>query len=317
MAAKKLAALPPTAPSLILTNSSSTAFLSCNRLFKLKYEDKLSYKRVPTALIVGTIVHEGLARLLMGETVAEVMPAIFKAIAEARKSNLEDPDDFESDATIIEGMLKGWDKRRGELDHAKVWEHDGKKWAEQVFEVMLDDETLITGKIDGVVTTAEGVWIVEHKTASRVDADYINRLMVDAQVSMYYWAVYRMTGVKPKGIIYNVIQKPGIRQKKTETPAQFQTRLLAELLNDPKYFFSTKLFRDDAQLAEFEADLKHIVKDVRLKRADDRWVKNPSQCAMIGRTCAMLPLCAHAGKAPPEIKALYEVREALHPELQS
>lgn len=298
---------------LSLTNSSITDFLSCARRYQYKYEQQLSKKSIPTPLIIGDIVHHGLAELMLGKSLEEALAVVKVQIDLARKKQLEDPDDFESDATIIEGMIRGWHVRRGHLKGASVWDWGGKKWVEQVFVWIMPDGTRITGKIDGVVVRPDGVWLVEHKTASQINTDYINRLTVDAQVSMYYWAVAKIYGQRPKGIIYNVIRKPGIRQTKKETPADFQNRLLKVLTTEDGYYFSTQLFRDETQVAAFDATLGYIVEDVKRERQRGAWVMNPSQCAPIGRTCPMLPLCSNP--ASVEVRALYEVRKDLHPEL--
>ena len=316
MPAKKVVlSTGPGAPDLILTNSSITTWLSCHRKFKLQYEDLISLKAIATPLVIGSIVHEGLADLLQGKGLEHATAHVRTLIKKARAGILEDPEGFEDDAVIIEGMIRGWDKNRGHLKDAKPWVWQDKTWVEQVFEVKMSGGEVITGKIDGVVTLPDGIWVVEHKTAGRVDSAYINRLAVDAQVSMYSWAIWKLLGEKPKGTIYNVLGKPGIRQKKTESPAQFQERLLTELTSDPKYFFSTMLYRDDQQLQDFDKNLQHIIDDVRRERDRKAWVPNTSQCSMIGRTCNMLPICASGMK--PEVMALYDKRKALHPELSS
>lgn len=306
------ATVAPT-PSLSLTNSSITDFLSCRRRFKLKYEDKLSYKSIPTALIIGDLVHQGLAELMLGKPLEASLAKVRAAVAAARKLNMEDAEDFESDVTIVEGMIRGFDMRRGLLKNASVWDFGGSPWVEKSFIWLLPDGTQITGKVDAVVVQPEGLFLVEHKTAGRIDAAYINRLQIDSQVTMYTWALSKIYGKPIVGTIYNAIKKPAIRQKKTESLVQFQTRLLEELTTVDGYFFQCKLYRDPDAIQAFEKGLGWIADDVRLERVRNGWPLNTSQCAQIGRTCSMLPLCSNPRSK--EVRALYETRAALHPEL--
>lgn len=313
MPAKKVAAID----SLVeLTHSAKGDFLDCNQKYHLKYEQQLSAKAMPTALVIGSIVHEALESLLSGFDIDHVMANVNAAVRKARANTFEDPEEFESDATTLEAMIRGWNENRGpHLADFQVWpsDKDEPSWLERAFEVKLGNDLVLRGKMDGVAKEKDGPWIVEHKTSSQLGPSYIDRLLVDAQVTMYHWAFWKVTGIMPKGTIYNVIRKPSIRQTKKETLAQFQERILSDYQTRPEfYFYQTKLYRDSEQLRAFENSLMDVADDIRRNRSRGRWTQNTNTCMKMGK-CAMFPICSTGMK--PEVMAMYHKRDVKFPEL--
>jgi hypothetical protein len=44
---------------------------------------------------------------------------------------------------------------------------------------------LLAGKVDGIVRIGADHYILEHKTAASIDADYLERLWTDFQIAIY------------------------------------------------------------------------------------------------------------------------------------
>ena len=43
----------------------------------------------------------------------------------------------------------------------------------------------IAGKVDGIVRCHDGLYLLEHKTASTIDASYLDKLWTDTQIALY------------------------------------------------------------------------------------------------------------------------------------
>jgi len=81
------------------------------------------------------------------------------------------------------------------------------------------------GKVDGIVQKPDGTyWILEHKTASTIDAGYISKLWTDFQILLYAYSVERTLDIKIEGIIYNILGKCGLKMGKGESEAEYQER---------------------------------------------------------------------------------------------
>lgn len=98
-------------------------------------------------------------------------------------------------------------------------------------------EIPLRGRIDEVIDNC-GMWIQENKTKTRIDISHIqDTLHANIQV-MFYAVCSELKYGKPcKGVIYNVIRKPGQRQKQKESDTAYIERIVAEVQNDKSYYF--------------------------------------------------------------------------------
>lgn len=82
-----------------------------------------------------------------------------------------------------------------------------------------------SGKIDGLVQKPDGsYWILEHKTCSRLDEDYIISLWSKIQTQIYAYYIEQARGITIRGTIYNLLQKCGLKHKQGETEEEFRIR---------------------------------------------------------------------------------------------
>lgn len=304
---------------LVITNSSRRVFFECPRSYYYKYERLLQSTSIGTALLIGNVIHEGLALLLHGEPMKVVLKKVRKFIGKLRRTLIgQDLEKFEKDATIVEGMLIAWDSHRGLLAKAKVFKWDGEPAIEVPFEVELPDNIMFSGKLDTLCRFKRQLWLGEHKTAgpSTVDGGYVERLYVDHQIVGYTWAAEQLLGKKLGGVLYNVLGKPGIRQrtkKSPETLAQFTTRLTKEYKSKPtQYLYSTALERRGEDVDNWPNVVAATAKLIREARETGVWLQHDHQCVKFGQ-CAFLPLCAHGDSK----MNLYTKRDELHPELDN
>jgi len=301
---------------LVVTNSSRATYRECPMKYYWRYVRMLSSP--PTAtLAVGNVVHEGLAMLLQKEKLATLLKKM-RAFIKEKRAELIGPelDKFEKDATILEGMILAWDKHRGLMGKAKVYQWDGEPAVEVPFELELPT-CVYAGKMDSVHVMKKRIWLGEHKTAQMVGTGYVDRLTVDCQVVGYEWALDKLLGKKCAGCIYNVLGKPGIRQrtkKNPETPAQFTTRLMNEFkTNATQYLYSTALERREEDIERWPMVLAEFVKEVEHCKEIDYWPVNDRECVGFG-TCPYLPLCSR-GESKLTL-GLFTKRDVMHPELE-
>lgn len=92
---------------------------------------------------------------------------------------------------------------------------------------------VLAGKVDGIVRIGDDYFLLEHKTAAQLDADYLERLWTDFQITIYAYYVEQAMGITITGILYNILVKAKFQQSKGETEEEYQARR-AELLAKSK-----------------------------------------------------------------------------------
>jgi hypothetical protein len=127
--------------------------------------------------------------------------------------------------------------------------------------------TRLRAKIDGIYRDSRGfLWIMEHKTKSSIDSWFLGaQLAHDFQTRYYSWIALNalqegiIPNAKPSdkfgGVLYNVVKRPTIRQRKKESEAEFYKRLKESIDQDPdKYFHRYECSISEDELVEW-ADL--------------------------------------------------------------
>ena len=141
----------------------------------------------------------------------------------------------------------------------------------------------------------EEVILGEWKTASVVNNDYMQRLEIDFQVSTYLWAASILYGVPVRKVVYRIVKKPTIKQRKTETVEEYSERVVADYIDRPEhYFFEALVERTDEQLEHWRhqawATHKRIL---QIKRGGVPAIRNTQSCVGRGR-CPYFDLCVGA-----------------------
>lgn len=283
----------------IWTSSRLKAYQTCPMKEALRYRKNLAPIGRKQALSIGTAIHKGIE---MWDEEAGI-----EALSFPFPSTQEEADEQEVARTTVLGLLRGYYQTFAPFEvHVPELSfylpmRTGKR-SSRIFE--------IAGKIDDIATINGQNWIVEYKTASKLDGSYFDRLYVDSQITMYMTAAERL-GFNPVGVIYRVLRKPQIRRGKTESVEQFLNRLESDIASRPDFYFMEKrLYRSKADLADFEQMLYQEAKLANTMYKQDRCYKHSTACSVYG-ACEYLPLCM--GEAGAE--ALYETREP-HEELK-
>lgn len=194
-----------------------------------------------------------------------------------------------------------------------------RKWVatEQEFciEIPLEDGRTfrMRGKMDGVYADvgSSRLKLLETKTKGQIDMDFIEDWLAwDLQTGVYLLACKNIVGKYPRSVLYNVIRRPQLRQKKGETLVQFGERCAKDVIDRPDfYFFRHEHIITKAELGRFEVQIEE-----RAQAFVDWWegksphYRNSSACDGRYGRCEMFDYCA--GR-----KEHYVLRQKLFPEL--
>lgn len=147
---------------------------------------------------------------------------------------------------------------------------------EEEFRVRISRGIYLKGRLDAV--TADGI-PVEHKTTGQYSLEkYIDHLAYDDQIAIY------MLAAKSVHAVYTIIQKPTIRQGKSESEAEYLERVSAWYT--PEHVMSVNVYRTSGELEAKREEIIYLVKEIR--RAKMFW-RNPTTCALT--PCPYASIC--------------------------
>lgn len=248
------------------SHSRINCFKQCPMLFKYKYIDKLVPLGADTKpLSMGKAFHVG----------------IENCSSQAALDYMNNDEYFmsqenENDKVIVLAMVDAFLKR---FPEAKTWEHEkymtGKMIEDNDFQLY----------IDGLEKHGDGYYIIELKTASRVDQTYIDKLDFNDQISRYYYMA-EQNGYKILGVKYYVVKKPLLRQKQSESIEQFRQRLVDKIMEEDSIYY-TLIERTPEQIDDC---IKDTIYDMQTIENTTRFTKNLTACSCYG-TCPYIDLC--------------------------
>jgi|SRR6185503_12759564 len=162
----------------------------------------------------------------------------------------------------------------------------------------------VRGKFDGVFrsiptsTSPTGdLWLFETKTKSYIDEQSLSdRLNFELQVMLYLWAMKQTYGETPRGVLYNIVKRPLLRQKVKESLDDFCDRITADVQSRPEeYFVRYNVSVTPDELDEWaNRDLQRMMAHLyRWANNPDHTYRNSGACQMWNRPCEYLRLCAY------------------------
>lgn len=265
-----------------LTHSHIKARMNCPMAEHYRYELELVPRVQSKHLSLGTAVHKGIETGSI-EDALTTFDGIFPSTQEAQN-------ELDTQRVICEAMLSGYfahfepfDSYEAEIEFETPITNPKTKALSKTF--------ILAGKVDGLAKIDGQWWICEYKTASRVDRAYVDRLQLDAQITTYMHAIQRIRGIRIAGVIYRILKKPTIRQKQSESLAQFRDRIIEDYQTRPDFYYDEqRLYRSQADLETFERELWMFTQRLLQERRAGLHFKNTSQCAEWGG-CPYIPLC--------------------------
>jgi hypothetical protein len=278
----------------------------CEQRYRWRYEYGLIPNQSSYYLSVGSFFHEGVDHLLSEGC---TLPALEEAKELLMEKEVDD-NDWEALLTSI------WMLER----YQEFWDTEGNPWVEVVSteETMgfplLNEELWIFGKVDGLVRDSAGhLWLLEHKTSYSVDREYIEKVELDGQITLYMLLVMEVFGEVPDGVIYNVVCRPRKYRRNDESIEGYLARNLEEWRLTPRSYMDRQIaFRSPESLEELRQQLIHTYYRIKSARDEESWLMNTGVCYLRQRKCPYTRLCKEGMR--PDILAMFH-QEDPHPEL--
>ena len=175
-------------------------------------------------------------------------------------------------------------------------------------------ETFLRGKIDGSFQLKNGgTWLFETKTKSRIDEEILADILpFEMQANIYLSVLRRIDKKNPSGLLYNIIRRPSLRQRKSESIKSFADRITQDVKERPDwYFVRMEMSVDPTEIDRFEMGLEDLVSDFLLWwSGKSGHYKNTNHCQNKFGVCPFIALCLRNEKSN------YFKRESVFRELQ-
>lgn len=278
-------------------------YLKCPRLFYLRHVKNWTLKTQKRYINVGSLFAKGVEHIHDGKP----MDWIFKEVLDpsaneliSKANNNEIVEHIITDTQTVEAMLNGY-----------------KKW-------FIDENDLIIPKIDVVrpeykiqipvsiynfsftyICRLDGLcydsndhrWILEIKTSALDAGLLVRQLATNFQINSYFMALSydkALSSAHPTdGVLYRVVKKPTIKQKKTEDVGQFRQRLTIDYLTRKDfYFLQMPIYFKESANKEFVTDFGSWIEKLRDAYENEIWPKNGFSCRFGFAECNFLKYCA-------------------------
>lgn len=325
----------------ILTYSALRKFRNCRKKYYWRCVRELVPLERKEALWFGSLIHGCLELWHSGRIIEEVFDYIDKQTELLGDNGNHKDNDTRLKATA---MMTAYVKAYPE----------GSEWfkvlaLEQTFQQPIINPMtqrssrsfVLAGKVDGVIEKDGELWLLEHKTAGKIDRGYLDRLWTDTQILLYSFAIEEMYDRPVKGIVYNILTKAKLQQGKGETEQEYLDRKaaliaksksgaskaqqkhaepdevfsarLADKYQEPDMFHREEIILDRGRYDELAAELWELTKAFLDARNRDMYYCNTDQCNHYNSMCGYFRLCSARS---PELIAANEFRhEPAHIEL--
>ncbi len=166
---------------------------------------------------------------------------------------------------------------------------------EEVFNVPFAG-TKLRGKKDGVfLDTKKHHWLLEHKTKSQIKEDALSMTVArDFQNNLYMLAHYLETGIKMKGVLYNIVRKSSLRKKVNETGEEYVRWVGADIKERPDFYFVRFLVGIDWKIiSSFSRKLaKEVSQFLKWWETDEKFDSEYTHsCSAVYGTCPYIQYC--------------------------
>ena len=317
----------------LLTYSALNTFRNCPRKYKNRYLDNLRPRERAEALSFGSVIHMAIELWYRSSDAESRLRDVLAYIDDAFENRVVDSN-LMIQWHLATAMIRGYAERYG-TEEFEIVEVE----KEFVGEIRNPDtgrqsQTFrIAGKVDGIVRCHDGLYLLEHKTASTVDASYLDKLWTDTQIALYCYYL-RELGYPIVGVIYNVLLKSRIKQGKGETQEEYEARhaelaaknksgkstakrqmpetddefqaRLTEWYSRTEAFHREFIYLSEDRLAMLQDEVWEITQQYLDARRRGKWLLNTSNCFSYQRPCEYLAYC-QSGFNPNIADNLYEI----------
>lgn len=331
-----------------ITYSLLSMFACCHKKCEYRYVNNIVPAATPDYFTFGSAFHKALELWFKPNDLASILDAEnnspegitrYKrdnAIGAISQFNLSDEDRIKCEA-LFDAYISTYSRESfAVIDVEKTFKQpllSPKGKASRFF--------TLQGKVDALIKENGRYFVMEHKTTSKIDEGYINRILIDSQILIYAIALEKELGIKISGALYDVAQKPLIRMKQEESIEDFEARKAALIaksktgkssatrqkaeteeqfydrcmnsIGESSFYREYVLFSDEMKSQAIK-DIWSISKDYRLCKKEGNFYKNTLNCNLFGSSCVYLPLCRCFGNLE-QCKDIYTQQEP-HKELK-
>jgi len=302
----------------VLTFSAINCFRNCPRKFKHRYIDLLRPVEKAEALAFGDVIHQALERWHTRPADNRRMLEVL-ALLDAKYPGRDTKATQKSAWHLARAMMMGYVERYAQEEFEVL--HAEKQFEAEIRNPdtgRLSQTFTIAGKVDGIVRVGDELYLLEHKTASSLTSDYLDRLWTDTQIALYCFYL-RQQGFPIVGVIYNVLLKSRLQQRAGETDAEFEARRTAlaaknksgkstakrqEPESDEQFaarlhewytrseaFHRERIYLSEDRLAMLQEEVWEITQQYLDAKGRGKWLMNTSNCFSYQRPCEYLPYC--------------------------
>jgi hypothetical protein len=271
-----------------IDNSGLEKYITCPRLFFLE----LVRKRVPAvpriALDFGGAIHEALAYRYVNEPAGLFSDDTQQAIITELFEGIDVPENEWRTREFASLLLTKYNIQYLNEEFEVLKLPNGQPMVELPFAIYFGTQNILapggdvicvpiiyTGKIDLVIKTPMGIFVLDHKTTSVLGPTWWQEQAVSPQYDGYIHAVLRTTDYAPIGYWVNAL---GIR-KPTKTGTSIQ--------------FERQMFIADAQRqAEWKRNTMEIIQRLLRDAAFDTYPMHRKSCVSKYGACSMYDVCS-------------------------
>lgn len=258
-----------------LSQSSAKSYLTCPHQFWYSYILKLQLNMFNDKFFIGNMIHEGMhLSFIKDKDLFEMLGLYYDYSVEKEYEKYLISDEisnkFPEWKVIVLGMIYAYNIKNGKLidDHEHI--HNEKEYI-----IDLGDDVYFVIKLDNILRRrSDGANVIhEIKTSRELNSSYVNEIAYQVQIASYYWLGKRIAEFNPKGIVYDVLQKPSIRLKKNESHEDYILRLEEYYQVEPdKHLWTEILPEPGISEKELLRSLKYVAAGIRRGDFHKTWV---------------------------------------------
>ena len=256
------------------------AFRRCPRYAFYRHE--LHLKRTSEsslALNAGTLWHTLMCSWYGSQSLGlsreeRILSAMETMLAQAKDMpDILSGDDPIRNPSHITEVFVAYTQKYGERDHFQVFIDDGEPYVEKGFSLeMWDGGPLFVGRVDGLVNWNGRLFVLEHKTTSRVTQAYMDKWRMDFQTPGYVYAIRELTGLPIVGTLINV--------------AAWHKNIVPD-----KTFFRVPVTRNPGQMKMWKTQTIRWYQKYQEARESGEWDMNDGSCTMYNQVCPYMDIC--------------------------
>lgn len=291
-----------------LSHSMLEIFQKCPRYFYWKYIRRLEKIQLNIPFLIGRIWHSALYRLFGKEQ--NILEKIKKEYEHERKQymqlnlGVEDLKKLQEGAIVVQAMTKAYYNHYQTLLKRIEHVHNEKPFHFRGFE-----NAVVVGQMDNILKDGKQRFLHEGKSTKGLTPDYVRSIQTRIQAPMYFFMNNEQEEDKFAGIMYDVIQKPTIRQGKKEQYKDFLKRIV-EWYDDhsaENRFHFERIFKPVLSKNDVFNTVRQTLINIRERTEKEHFEQDFSRC-LDGYECEMFDLC-HKGEHRKEVMIQYKERE--------